>query len=564
MELNIADRNYDKWTFTSANGEPIRNITINPLTSKLFHGDIINMEGQVTHSPYRENNDIPGVLILTGKTYGKTPETGHKLLYKCVPNEPTLPCFLIPYEEKIPLFNKNKYNKYITFKNQYWRDKHPIGQVTNSFGEVTNEESYYQYQLCCKGLNQSLTAFNKATLLSLNGREREKIGERIMLKLIPLNVKTEFEDRRLEPIFSIDPPGCKDIDDAIGLKIIADNTVIISIYIANVALILDYLQLWSHFSERVSTIYLPTSRLPMLPTNLADDLCSLLQGKDRWTYCLDLYLTDTVITKMEFKKALIKVQKNYVYEEDALLKNNTYIQLLATTKLLVKQYKYVENIQDSHDLVEFYMIFMNYESAKRLREKGTGIFRTAKKGEETDWPKSSISSEMRKFLQAYKVTNCNYCTHANIQPHDLIGEGLESYVHITSPIRRLVDLINQIELQGDCLSAEAKAFSANWLKKIDYINKTMKAIRKVQNNCTLLNVYLHQKRTNYTGLLFNKMDILSPGEYRYKFSIYIPALKMVTTIKTKKILDNYMTVVVSAYSFLDEDNIMKKIRLAVV
>lgn len=545
MELTVYDRQYDHWEFHK-NNVPISS-NVNPLTAKLFHGDVINTEGIIIESLYRQNLEIPGILIIEGNTYGRLHD---KLLYKCIPNDKALPCFLIPYDYKVDNFNKKKYNKYITFKIISWQDKHPLGQLTNTIGDVTDSESFYQYQLRCKGLNQSINAFTKETLSSLKLINRENIGREL---------SRDLEDRRSFPIFSIDPAGCKDIDDAIGLQVL-DEQLIISIYIANVAMVLDYLNLWGHFSERVATVYLPESKIPMLPNILADDLCSLIQDKERCAFCLDIFLNkDKEVTLIAFKPVLIKVQNNYVYEESSLLKNSDYLRLLMLTKILSRQYPYVENIKDSHDIVEFYMIFMNYESSKQLLQKQTGIFRSAQIAMEKEEVPAIINPEMRKFLRSYNVNNCNYCTSDKVLPHDLIGQGLPSYLHMTSPIRRLVDLINLIEIQGENMSENAKSFSSHWLTRLDYINKNMKAIKKVQNNCNLLALYLREPKGNYTAFLFNKTE-----EEMYKFSVYIPALKMVSTIKTTLNLNNYTTVVVSGHLFMTEDNIMKKIRLQIV
>jgi exoribonuclease R len=471
---------------------------------------------------------------------------------------------LIPYEEKVATFHKKKTNKYITFKIKEWREKHPLGQITQTIGDVNQPEHYYQYQLASKYLQRPISAFTKETLVALNTQPRVNIAEHIA-------GTQHMADRRSEPIFSIDPVGCKDIDDAIGLRVLDKHHSVISIYIANVPLLLDYLNLWQACSERVATIYLPTSKLPMLPPSLSDDVCSLLQRQDRCAFGLDIYIehkdndTNVSVTNLVFQPVLIRVEKNYVYEEDALLKNKTYVHLLALTKALGKNYAYVDQLTDSHELVEFYMIFMNYESSKRLLERKTGIFRSATLGKDLE-PPQGLSKDMRAFLKTYHITQCHYCTHEQVQPHDVLG--LSSYVHITSPIRRLVDLLNLIEIQWDNVSSLAKRFATNWGKRLDYINTTMKAIRKVQNNCSLLATYLKDTTEGrYTGVLFNKI-LLSEGQHTseaiYKFAVYIPALKMVSTIKTTQNFDNYRTVVVSTHSFMDEDNVLKKIRVQIV
>jgi hypothetical protein len=107
------------------------------------------------------------------------------------------------------------------------------------------------------------------------------------------------------------------------------------------------------------------------------------------------------------------------------------------------------------------------------------------------------------------------------------------------------------------MSENAKEFSKKWMTSIDDINTIMKNIKKVQHHCNLLSLYAKEGPQNYTGILFNmrlyKEDML-------KYSIYLPTLNMVSTLKTREKLDNYSTVVVSTHAFVNEDTIMKKIR----
>ena len=53
---------------------------------------------------------------------------------------------------------------------------------------------------------------------------------------------------------------------------------------------------------------------------------------------------------------------------------------------------------------------------------------------------------------------------------------------MTSPIRRLVDLLNMIQFQKNLgmiqLSSSAHEFYNMWISRLPYINITMRAIRK--------------------------------------------------------------------------------------
>ena len=85
---------------------------------------------------------------------------------------------------------------------------------------------------------------------------------------------------------------------------------------------MDMLNLWESFSKRISTIYLPDKKRPMLPTVLSDGLCSLKENVKRIAFVMDVYIENNIIKHISFCNAIVKVYKNYSYEEPKLLSNN--------------------------------------------------------------------------------------------------------------------------------------------------------------------------------------------------------------------------------------------------
>ena len=114
------------------------------------------------------------------------------------------------------------------------------------------------------------------------------------IKNIQENGRYQLEDRRGLKIITIDPPNSSDFDDGFGIVEYNETGIQIgwriSIYIANVFLWLEALDLWKTFSHRVSTIYLPDRKRPMLPTVLSDTLCSLQENQDRFALAMDVYV----------------------------------------------------------------------------------------------------------------------------------------------------------------------------------------------------------------------------------------------------------------------------------
>jgi exoribonuclease R len=297
---------------------------------------------------YNEKN-IPGILLLTGKTYGRSKNgKSGKFYYKCVPNDKRIPAFLVPYEQKNIGFNKNIENKFVIFKYAEWNNKHPTGTIINTIGDITNLESFYNYQLYCNNLFISIKEFTNGT--------KSAMKKTNMANIANMQNNPNIENRLEHAVFTIDPKYSRDLDDAISIK---DN--IISIYIANVPIVIEHYGLWDLFSDQVSTIYLPDRKRTMLPTILSENLCSLLENEERYAFCMDIEvdMVSGIITKVNFCNALIKVKNNYFYDDtDKLGRNQDYQKIFALSKLLCKTYKYIKEIKDSHDLVAFMMILM--------------------------------------------------------------------------------------------------------------------------------------------------------------------------------------------------------------
>ena len=141
--------------------------------------------------------------------------------------------------------------------------------------------------------------------------------------------KYKLENRIGRDVISIDPKTSKDFDDAFGM-IENKNQYIISIYITNVSMWLDVMNVWSSFTERVSTIYLPDRKRPMLPTILSDTLCSLKENDIKFAFTLDLYIdkeTNTLNT-YKFTNTMINIKKNYVYDTDKQENDELYLKIL--------------------------------------------------------------------------------------------------------------------------------------------------------------------------------------------------------------------------------------------
>ena len=567
MKVLIEDKNYTNWKYYEADSFEEINLenNINPAIFKLFTEDVFiyNISEntcKINHSVIRNYKNIAGVLIMN-KSYGR--KNQDKLYYKCLPHDKRLPEFLIPVKMQktnYQSFDKKIQNKYVTFQFQEWNDKHPIGILNQTLGPTDNIINFFEYQLYSKNLNISINDFTKATSLKLKKNSQHFLIDNIF------NKYKNIENRLDEYVFSIDPSSCQDFDDAFSIKYLNDTTII-NIYISNVAIVLDFLNLWDKFSERVSTIYLPDRKRPMLPTILSDNLCSLKAGESRFAISLDLFFRNEELIDIKFKNVLINVNVNLSYNEANNLQNDYYKSLYLFTKIISKKYRLISEVKDSHDVVSYYMLLMNNKVAEFQEKYKNGIFRSVIVGFEPKLP-HHLDNNVLSFFKIFNSLSGHYSNFSERSKHNFLFDKDSCYLHITSPIRRLVDLLNLIKFQENLgeikLETTSNDFYNNWLARLDYINTTMRSIKKVQNNCTLLyNCTKDPEILNkeYKGYLFDKL-VRNDGLFQY--SVYLEDLNLVSKLVINEEIDNYSSRLFKLFVFLGENDIKKKIRLKIL
>ena len=365
-------------------------------------------------------------------------------------------------------------------------------------------------------------------------------------------------------IITIDPPKSLDYDDGFSIVDIGDGIQQLSIYISNVTIWMDTLNLWESFSKRISTIYLPDKKRPMLPTILSDCLCSLQENVTRVAFVVDVFIKDNMILNMQFSNCLIKVYKNYCYEEPKLLADPKYHIILDAVRELSIKNSYIDKVRNSHDVVCYLMIFMNYHCAKELIQFKTGVFRSTIIKKEINIP-VHIPEETAKFIKIWNSGSGQYMDGSEIinTRHELLD--MDAYIHITSPIRRLVDLLNMIKFQQvkkvAKLSENSNLFYEKWLNDLEFINLTMRSIRKVQCDCTLLDLCSNNPEIlekEYDGYLFDK---ICRNDGLFQFIVFLPELKLTSRITCRENCENFECKKFTLFLFHNEEKFKKKIRL---
>lgn len=347
-----------------------------------------------------------------------------------------------------------------------------------------------------------------------------------------------------ERAFTIDGEDSKDMDDAICVQ----KTYYgyrLSVHIADVSsFITPGSKLDDIAIHRATSVYLPNVTLPMLPSVLSENLCSLNPLVERNTISVIMKINrkgDLLDT--EIVKGKIRSRVKGIYSEVNLLIKKSgdigmrkkYQEIIEDLPTMVRLYQILRQARinrgalsensnlpkvilkcDSIELVpvkrgvaenmiEEYMVMCNYAVAKFMREhKLPVIYRV-----------QNVKNQM-----AYYTTSSIH--HAELE--------LDYYLHFTSPIRRLCDLkVHQIlsmYLNGYNAKEIHTIFDDNLPEVCELATKRSRTAKQIQESCLKLCCMLffaQHSRERYYGIVVgydrNHNPLISIQDYGIPVSV---------------------------------------------
>ncbi len=291
-------------------------------------------------------------------------------------------------------------------------------------------------------------------------------------------------------------------------------------------------------------------------------ICSLCQDVLRLAFVLDITISNNEIIGYKFENVFVKIYKNHVYESKELKKDTNYQQMFQVVDQLSTQYKYTSKIKTSNDMIAYLMILMNYYSALEMTKYKNGIYRSVKLNQNIQKP-TGLADDIDNFLTIWNSSCGHYDLYDERKCHEMLH--LESYIHCSSPIRRLVDLLNMMQLQHSLglipYNTTRKNFYDKWTtsESMEYINTSMRSIRRVQTDCELLTKCVEEPnilKQIYKGYVF---DSIERTDALHQCMVYLPQLKIVRRYVSRQKLENYSNHEYTLYLFKDEDNVKQKI-----
>ncbi len=298
------------------------------------------------------------------------------------------------------------------------------------------------------------------------------------------------EDLRDRPIYTIDEPHTKDVDDALGIEPLPGGFRV-GIYIADVSgLIPKGSPLDREAASRATSIYLPEERIPMLPSEVSEGLCSLLEGETRAAVGLILDVDHHGrLTGHRFCLCWIRVKRRMSYAEvdevaddpqwplgalfriarawrEERVRNGALLLPLPEVSVKVDEAGQIslerrDRETPSQVLVSEMMIQANRLAARCLKEASIpAIYRA--QGEPRERIVEAYGGDL---LLNYRQRRLLNRAEFLLEPGLHTGLGVEAYVTVTSPIRRFHDLVMQRQLVAH-IRGEAPPYNREELEEI--------------------------------------------------------------------------------------------------
>jgi exoribonuclease R len=447
------------------------------LAAKALPGDLVNYEdGQVVLVSRAKHPILAGLIELSSKVkYGFT---SHKApIYLFTPFNEAYPPFVVGCSERDTSKNRLALVEFAS-----WTETFPRGHLVRLLAPDADEEAL------------SWT-YTPAACVAYKGPMPEAVAAETVVRK-PTPPKT----------FHIDPAGCRDVDDVISIYEV-DGMVRMVITIADVAAAVPEGSPLDLRAAAIAQTFYQDGNKPrhMFPPELSEGQLSLLPSAEaKLGVSLDLDVNNPDDNKWYLSE--VKTAETFTYES---VYADPYIcKHLGWLSFRLGETTEDRTTEDSHKWIELAMKFYNMEAAKLLKKHGQGLLRAHT---EPDYNKLSAYTSICPDLKFLAYSSAYYLPATDDATFHW-GVGMQLYTHITSPIRRYADLVNQRALKKIILSSTASS-QETVAALANHLNVVAKRAKQHDRDLTLLRA-LKANTSGTTAATVMEIRPLPTGEVK--------------------------------------------------
>jgi len=315
------------------------------------------------------------------------------------------------------------------------------------------------------------------------------------------------------PILTIDGEMTRDLDDGLHLEKKGDN-YLVGIHIADVSrYVAPGGAMFEEARNRCTSLYFPDGQVAMLPEQLSEGVCSLIEGKVRAATSIMVLLSPTgEIIEYSVVPSAVRVRRRLTYAgSDQLLEQDEDLRILSRLSKSLRERRVAggallmpipdvlisigddsgvevrleDGDSGSRSLVAEFMVLANILAASYVADRQVpGLFRSQEKPHKRFFEGMNfdlfLNFRQRRFLRPAKITT-------QPLPHSCVGA--VQYTTMTSPIRRFLDLVMQHQLvnilKGKGIKFNEKELNG-YLAGITRIQTRANLVRRLRHRFWLL------------------------------------------------------------------------------
>ncbi len=343
-------------------------------------------------------------------------------------------------------------------------------------------------------------------------------------------------------VITVDPLGSVDLDDGFSFRS-DEEYYYLDIHIADPISYFDFsnpimIEIFKEFINRINTCYIPNTKGSNLPIHLLPEnvvkYVSLLETTDEIKTRRAVSFLFIINKEINFLTYQVKyteltniVNKTYEqFDEEINTQHEQKQELVNLVNSMIRnlglRYKEISLGEDiSHKMIEIFMIWVNFYAGHNMQHNKINESMIVRAQEKKDLPDDL--DKIPEYCLNFLNYSANYKIIKNDESLAHYSLGISNYCHVSSPMRRVIDMLNHLLMYETNNSLNLSEFiKANI--DIELINEKIKLQKKISNAYELVKILkinrtfkafvldIIRKEDIIYGLLILSANIIIDGE----------------------------------------------------